>query len=901
MSGPFEEATVRNDARQSTTVPGPAQSSRLSRSIDTAWQFHKGDMEEPGALSGAKADWTVVDVPHCWNTADILDDTPGYYRGVGWYRKDFRIEEPRAEARAYVVFQAANRDATVYLNGARIGEHLGGYTAFALDLTDGIRFGQTNTLHVRLSNAPNDDVPPVAGDLGHYGGLYRGVHILTTNPVHFDLLYFGSSGVFVDTPLVSREKATVRVRARLLNESDQPRSLRVTHDILDSRAVPVAALVEELALEPRGATALDLVSAPIQEPCLWSPEHPHLYRVRSRVVDAITGEVLDQVDSPLGFRWFSIDPDKGFFLNGEPCYIKGVGKHQDYPGRGFAVAEEVLAHDVKLVKEMGANLLRAHYPQASVVYDICDRLGVMGWAKVPIMERVTHSRAFAANTRHMITEMILQNYNHPSVVMWGYECEPLGEMDWFWPKPRDPQAVRENMEKTYEMSATFEESIRATDPTRLTANDFHTNPNPQWYRDAGITGLSDIVGWEIYRGWYNGTLDDVGSMMDETRGFAPDRPYMVAEYGAGSDMRIHTDDPTVFDFSTEYQCRFHETYLAEAATRPWNCGLCIWTLLDFQIESRGDTIPHVNQKGMVCGDRTPKDVYYLYKAHWSDEPVVHIASRGWEKRVMALDEAGTRGAPITVYSNQPRVELFHNGRSAGVADVAACKAVFSVALVEGTNRLDAVAANGLRDSLDIDCMFVPRRLHDLNWGAAPLCINAGQSRTFFYDPYTRTRWLHDQPYREGGFGHVGGRYYRHWPEMPAWDGIREGVGCNIAGTDLDPVFQTFLLGLREYRADVAPGEYEVKLYFAEPFDSAQRRDPADPTGTDAQGCRVFDVAVNGMSLCAGLDLAARYGERRAVTLGCRCTVDGAAGIRVEFTPQTGEPVLNGITLRRVGG
>lgn len=890
-----------------TTIAAPRGTAPAQRgyagktmtSINSGWEFHKGDTTLPLLDRGKDLEWESISIPHCWNTADILDDTPGYYRGMGWYRKQFRVDRESAGRKVYLRFEAANEQATVYVNGVNVGSHLGGYTAFVLDITDATRFGENNTLHVRLSNAPNDDIPPVAGDLGHYGGIYRDVHVLTTNKIHFDTLHHGSAGVFVDTPEVGTEEATVRVRARLRNEENEPREVKVTAEILDSDHTAVATLVTELGAGPGELTEVQLVSSPIASPRLWSPQNPYLYTVRARIVDSHTDELLDQLRVPLGFRWYSIDANKGLSLNGKTCFLKGVGKHQDSPGRGFAADDDLLAHDVHLAKDMGANLLRAHYPQAQVVYDTADSLGIMGWAKVPIMERVTHSDAFLNNTKTMITEMILQNYNHPSIVMWGYECEPLGEMDWFWPKPRNPERVRENMTKTYEMSAAFEQCIRGIDPTRLTANDFHTNPNPQWYREAGITELSDIVGWEIYRGWYNGTLDQVGEMIDQTRAFAPDRPYMIAEYGAGSDTRIHAEDSSIHDFSTEYQCRFHERYLAEAAQRPWNCGLCIWTLLNFQIESRGDTIPHVNQKGMTTGNRTPKDVYFLYKAHWSEEPMVHIAGRGWEHRAKVIDRSGTWHTTITVYTNQPKVELLRDGNSVGVSEISDHKATFKVALVEGINRLEAVAGNGVRDSVDIDCVLVPHELRTMNLRTTRLCINVGQSRTFFYDPDTRNRWLHDQPYKAGGLGHVGGRYYRHWPHMPAWDGIREGVGCAIAGTAIDPVFQTFLLGLNEYRADVATGEYDVKLYFAEPFDTDQRRDPSAPTGTDTGGRRVFDVEVNGTDIAEHLDLAADHGDRRAVILGCRTSVDNGSGLHIRFTPHIGEPILNGVTIRKV--
>lgn len=883
-----------------TDADHPPIAPRQARTINSGWRFHKGEIAQ-AAPPYDDSQWEPVNVPHTWNAQDAVADTPDYFRGICWYQKRIHVSTANADQRVFVRFEGANQDAVVFVNGREVGAHLGGYTAFALDATDGMIPGEENCLSVKLDNRLNPEVPPIGGDLCHFGGIYRNVWLIFTNAVHFDLLDHGSFGVYIDTPELTAENADVRVRGIVRNEGETDIEAVVTTTVRDPNGTAVKTFDVTVRLPTGRGTAFEAISDVLTQPSLWSPESPAVYNAHCTILDTATRQVLDEIVCPFGFRWVSVGADEGFYLNGDRRDIRGIGKHQDYDQRGYAVPDDVLREDVRLVKKMGANLLRAHYPQAPAVYEEMDTLGVMGWVKIAIMDKVAHTPQFHANTFHMIREMVLQNFNHPSVVMWGHACEILGDMDWYWPRPIDPDQKKAHLRETYDFSVEMENLTRELDPSRPTANDYHTDPNPQWYCESSLTDISMLNAWNIYMGWYHVNLSGIGPMMEETRAYNPRVGYMIAETGAGSDSRIHTHEPTIFDFSIEYQDLYTKTYLEEASKRPWCAGICFWTLVDFQVKHRRDTMPHINNKGVLRSDRTPKDAYYLLQANWSSEPMVHVSSRDWTRRVAFAERGATVHAPISIYSNQQTVELMLDGKSLGVREVHDGIAVFDVDFCEGRNRLEAVADGlpAVRDSIAIDFQFFPLDLSAGAFPEFPLCVNVGQSRTFFTDPLTGNTWVPDRTYASRAFGHVGGRYYRHWAHMPAWEGIREGVDSVILGTEIDPVFQTFLLGLSAYRLDVPDGEYELELYFVEPFSLERRMDPAEIAGAGTDGTRAFNVLVNGQIALESLDLAGKYGEHRAVIERFPVRVRRAAGVVISFQPLQGEPVLSGIKIRRV--
>ena len=866
---------------------------RSIQSINSHWQFHKGNVQTLKALATIN-DWQVVNLPHTWNAEDAIDDQPGYYRGTGIYLTSLYFPAQEKTGKIYLYFEGVNQDAEVYVNYSRAGEHHGGYTAFCIDITPYLLWEANNSITVKVSNAEDPDWLPLSGDLCHFGGIYRDVYLIKTSPVHFDMNNHGSTGIFITPQGIQENKPYVIINGAIENDNNSPLSVIIRHRITSAEGTLITEEQQKLNLKPLSKTSFKLSSKILRNIQLWSPDEPNLYFVTSLLYDE-KNQLLDEIRNPLGFRYFSIHKDKGFSLNGKHCFIKGMGRSQDYDHMGYAIPDEIQINDVRMMKEMGVNFLRSHYPQDPVVWNECDKLGIMMTGRIPLFDKIAYTRAFAENTKQMMREMILQNYNHPCVIMWEYMNEIFGGMDWYWPKPQDPEKMKKEKEEVYKLAVELEKMTRSLDPYRLTEQVFHTDPNPQWYKEAGLTSVSMINGWNIYFGWYHGNLQLVGKAIDEFHSYNPNLPYIISEYGAGSDNRIHTETPTVFDFSQEYMDMFHKVYLSEVAKRPWISGMCIWTWCDFQVDSRRDVMPHINNKGMVTADRKPKDVYYLYKARWNPSPMIYIAGKNWTERKAITQGEKTITKKVTVYSNLKEIELLINGTSLGKKKITDYEAVYEVPFREGQNLLLARDINSdLSDAALITYDFQPLML---DASCRELCINVGQSRTFFFDPLTRNQWLPDQTYRQGSWGHVNGNYYRVWNEMKAWQGIREGVDNNILNTSIDPVFQSFLVGVTEYRIDVPAGEYVVELYFTEPFSRERRLKPEEQTGADVNGDRIFNVLINQVPVLKNLNLAGQYGEQYAVIEKFE-TKTTTGGIVINLLPVKGEPVLSGIRIMK---
>src|SRR5919198_3157821 len=385
----------------------------------------RAEVEGAEAVAFDDSRWATVNLPHTWNAADTQDDEPGYRRGVGWYRKRLSLPPGLEGKRLFLYFEGANQVAEVFVNGRSVGRHRGGYTAFAFDITDAVGgAGGQNLIAVRVDNSHDKDIPPLEADFDFYGGIYRNVWLVATEPVHISLLDHASPGVYVDTPAVSASSATVRVRGTLVNDGGGARSVRVVSTVFDPAGERVASMTSALAVGAGQEASFEQSSRAIPRPRLWAPDHPALYTVSVRVY--VGARLVDGVESPLGFRWFSVDAERGFFLNGEPLKLRGVNRHQDRAGLGNAVPDPLHVRDMEIIKAMGANFVRlAHYPQAPSVIAAADRLGLILWEEIPIVNYITTSEAFTRNCEEMLTEMIRQHYNHPSVLMWGYMNEIL--------------------------------------------------------------------------------------------------------------------------------------------------------------------------------------------------------------------------------------------------------------------------------------------------------------------------------------------------------------------------------------------------------------------------------------------------------------------------------------------
>ena len=855
---------------------------RIKTTINDTWRFA---MQETSAASVDFDDaaWETISIPHTWNALDTDDETPGYARGKGWYRRRIKIDDLLPGQRVGIHFEGANQVTVLYVNGHRVGNHTGGYTAFAFDITEYIHPGD-NLFAIEVDNAHNPDIPPLSADYTFYGGIYRDVYLLYTPATHISTTHYASQGVYVRTESVKNGHAQIAIRTMLSNPGLQAKRVQLQHRIADREGRIVARSTERLKLAANTENQPTEQRLEIDGVRLWDTEDPHLYKVYTQLtVDGQTDEVV----SPLGVRTFSFDPDSGFTLNGRTVKLIGTNRHQDYLKMGNALPDEMHERDVELLAEMGGNFLRvSHYPQDPVVMEMCDKIGIVTSVEIPIINAITRSDAFRENCRRMALEMIWQNYNHPSTVVWAYMNEVL-----LWPPydPTDTADKADYFDWLLSIARTLEDTIRTTDPTRCTMLPCHSAH--ELYVESGIAALPQLLGFNIYDGWYRETFAYFGKRLDMLHELFPNQTLVVSEYGADVDPRIHSFAPERYDFSCEYGNLYHESYLPDILKRDFVAAASIWNLNDFYSENRGEAVPHVNNKGITGLDRSRKDSYYLYKAYFSSEPVLHICTSNWRQRCGAPQQR------MKLYTNAPQVEVHVNGVPLGTFEVSDHIAEFDVTLRTGENRISALGeVHGEHVEALYEC-----RYHDMTDcsfdGFSSLNVLLGTNRCF-EDPVRSTAWVAEQPYRAGSWGYIGGKVYRtliRRGSVPASD-------AEILGTDNDPIYQTRREGIEEFRADVPDGAYSIYLHFAELNTIEPRPGLVYNLGNDAlhQALRprIFDIEINGCKVADALNIAEEHGTLRAVCRKFEVTVQDGRGLRIQFLPVEGEPALNAIRIYR---
>jgi beta-galactosidase len=615
--------------------------SRDDTLLGDGWRFSKADAAGAEAPAFDDGTWESISVPHTYNALDGQDGGGDYYRGVAWYRRRFEAPADMSGRRAFLGFDAANTRADVYLNGVLLGSHSGGFSAFRFDATEALVPGE-NVLAVKVDNASSADVPPLQADFTFFGGLYRDVHLTLTNDLHLDLLDHGSSGVYLKTGNVSAASADVSARVRVTNSGTAAQVADVVLSVLDGAGTSVATLTTSASVPPGETLELPL-SGTIDSPHLWQGRSdPYLYSARVELTRG--GSPVDSLTQPLGFRSFAVDPELGFTLNGQPYDLHGVNRHQDRLGRGWAIGKPEHDEDMAQIVEIGATAIRlAHYQHADYFYELCDRMGMLVWAEIPLVDATTDSPAFTDNARQQLTELIRQSQNHPSIVVWGIGNEQ-----------------RMSDAPSNALLASLAELVRAEDDSRLStyAHCCGADTSP-------LTKHADLVGYNYYYGWYMGNYDQVGSWADGLRISQPGLRFSLSEYGAGASVLQHEDpprqpSPTALFHPEEYQSALHESTWLALAARPFIWGKFIWNMFDFASDGRneGDT-PGRNDKGLVTYDRqTKKDAFYWYKANWSSEPLAYITSRRFVVRT-------TEAVDVKVYSNLDSVTLSVNGAAVG--------------------------------------------------------------------------------------------------------------------------------------------------------------------------------------------------------------------------------------------
>lgn len=590
--------------------------------FNTKWAFSKEATEAPKVMPEK---WYWVSLPHTWNDIDGQDGGNDLYRGTSFYAKELeKIDLPKAD-KYYLELNGANSSATVYVNGKKLASHEGGYSTWRVNITDVLE--DKNLFVVEVDNSQNDRVYPQNADFTFYGGLYRNVNIIAVNNSHFDLEYYGGPGIKV-TPEVVDKSANVEVEVFTTNTLDTQK----LNYILKDREGNIIAQKETSSSETK-------VTFEIENVHLWhGKKDPYLYS--AEVYLKQDDEVLDNVSTRFGCRTFKIDPELGFILNGEEYPLRGVSRHQDRWGIGNALLPEHHEEDMDMICELGATTIRlAHYQHDQYFYDLCDERGMVIWAEIPYIS--THMPNGRENTISQMKELITQNYNHPSIVVWGLsnEITMSGE---------STEDLREN-------HVILNDLAHEMDKTRLTTIACVSMCS----MDDPYVQIPDVVSYNHYFGWYGGDTSMNGPWFDEFHAKYPNIPIGCSEYGCEA-LNWHTSNPEQGDYTEEYQAYYHEELIKQFFTRKYMWATHVWNMFDFGADSRNEGGENgQNHKGLVTFDRKyKKDSFYAYKAWLSDETFVHICGKRYVDRV----EETTK---VTVYSNQPEVELFANGVSLG--------------------------------------------------------------------------------------------------------------------------------------------------------------------------------------------------------------------------------------------
>ncbi len=634
--------------------------------INNKWKFTQQSEIKAIDKDYNDEDWEVVNVPHTWNAIDGANGFD-YYKGACWYRKEFTIESSAQGNKMFIEFNGSNSITDVYVNGKYMGQHRGGYSIFRFDITDAALFGTKNILAVKVDNTVAEDVYPQMADFTFYGGIYRDVNIVIANHVHFDLMDYGSEGIYIVQEEVSKEKAALKIKSKLVNANEEDKKVRLWADVLDAEGNIVAYAAKEVMLAKGEKKEVELPVA-IENPILWNGrKNPYMYEVK--VYMTSFNDTLDELSIPFGVRYFNVDAGKGFFLNGERIALNGVSRHQDRKDMGWAITKKEHKEDMELIKEVGATSIRlAHYQHDQYFYDLCDKEGMVIWAEIPFISVMSKTELEGINAKQQMVELIRQNFNHPSIVFWGVQNEiQIGG---------ERPEIRSLVKKLNELT-------KKEDPTRLT-----TMANVMFVDDKDeYNYISDVIGYNKYYGWYQGKAEDFAPWLDDFHKTNPDRGLCISEYGAEGIIQYHTNDPNVKDYTEEYHALYHEKVWKIFEKRPFLWATYVWNMFDFGANIRDEGgVKGRNNKGLVTYDRrVKKDAFYMYKAHWSDEKFVHITSKRF------VDRAEDNIA-VKVYSNCNSVTLYINGKEAETKTSDDKIFIFeNIVVQDGINEIKAIS------------------------------------------------------------------------------------------------------------------------------------------------------------------------------------------------------------------
>lgn len=640
-------------------------------SLNEGWGFAKKVIRPYGVFPNwfmPKTD-EVVNLPHTWNATDFMNDE-GYYRGVGSYVKDMEIPEAYRGKRLFLRFEGAGTVADVFINGNHVGEHRGAYNSFVFEITPHVVYGTKNNITVICDNSSRFDTAPTGGDFNLYGGLYRDVWMEVLEETCISPLYYGSNGLLVSQQMVSPTHVELSAEIHLSTSSNYT-GCQLAFNVYDAEGNKVAQVVKPYVYQDKSVCRVGL-----DHPHLWNGvEDPYLYKVEA--VLTREGKELDRVEDHIGIRTFHVDADKGFFLNGKHLKLRGVSRHQDHAVKASALTREDHLKDFSFFEEMGVNSLRlAHYPQAKFMFQESDRRGYVVWEEIPFVGSYIESETFDEHLKTQLKEMIIQNYNHPSICFWGLFNEIHGER--FTP-----------------IVAELNHLAHQLDPYRLT-----TSATDQ---EGTYNFVCDVMAWNKYFGWYQGVVTDFGPFFDEWHKAHPDNKICISEYGSGAAFSIHVGQYVDIESENrknsrghfhpmEKQTYSHRLHLEMITERDYLWGSYVWNMFDFAsaLRREGDT-NNLNDKGLVSQDRTRrKDAFYLYKANWNKKvPTVHLCSKEYTDRKEDVTD-------IFVFTTAPSAKLYLNGKLVGQrkTDAYATCEWKGVKLQPGVNKVEVRTNQG---------------------------------------------------------------------------------------------------------------------------------------------------------------------------------------------------------------
>lgn len=630
---------------------------RIVESLNKSWKFAKAPMAEVKEnIQGCQ--FENIDLPHTWNALDGQDGGNDYHRGCCTYVKSMDFSNVKEGQKCYVEFQGANHVAKVYFNNEYLGIHKGGFSTFRFELTPYINWNGENTLEVEVNNSTGLQVYPQQADFTFFGGLYRNVNLIVVEESHFDLDKLGSKGVFVTPVVEDLKKCELRVDA-FVTGAKSGQEVKVT--ICDRENVEVTAFAFPVE-KGNGATE-------IANPHLWQGrKDPYLY---TAVVELVEGEnVLDKVEVKFGVRKYSVDSEKGFILNEVPYHLHGVARHQDRLDKGWAIGKKEHEEDMELIKEVGATTIRlAHYQHDDYFYDLCDEAGMVIWAEIPLISVFMNTEEAVENTLSQMSELVVQNYNHPSICFWGISNEiSVGG---------ETPELESNLTQLHEL-------CKKLDPNRLTTI-ANMSMTPI---DSKHNYITDVVSYNHYFGWYGGEVGQTATWYDMYHSSNPNIPIAISEYGAEAVLTWHSDNPKCKDYTEEYQALYHEKMLEILEARPYIWASYMWNMFDFAADARKEGgVEGRNNKGLVTyGRDIKKDSFYAYKAYWDETPMVHICSKRY------VDRASEK-ITVKVYSSCDEVTLLVNGQEFETKSAHRVFVFENVPLNEGENEIKAISGS----------------------------------------------------------------------------------------------------------------------------------------------------------------------------------------------------------------